>query len=224
MGNFASIEETIYFYTWNDSKTIREYFLSCLSEGDYKKKAHYFNFESNVGTSIDASRKLLEKYENGTKAKDTPLDHKIFNILNNRVHGDIDYQEVYEKDISNIFEAMKPTKEKIVLYRTVEEQHVPKDISTYKNNPVYNFMYIFSTALAPYKEEEQKKNFYRYEIIVPENNFVLELDQYETRNEKGEVLLPLTKYKIINIRDSDSNNGLCKGIIEVEVIEQRMHL
>ena len=47
---------------------------------------------------------------------------------------------------------------------------------------------------------------------------MLELDQFECHNEDGEVLLPPMKCKVRNIRHSD--NEKCKGIIELELLEQ----
>jgi hypothetical protein len=59
---------------------------------------------------------------------------------------------------------------------------------------------------------------YRYEIIIPKNTPVLELDRFACRNEPGEVLLPPMKCGAVNIREGGP--GSCKAVIEIEYIEK----
>ena len=88
------------------------------------------------------------------------------------------------------------------------------------------FKNISSTALTLFEGRfgvhDDSSEFYRYEITVPENGYILELDEYEEYSkrwwEKGEVILPPMKCRVKNLRDSD--NEKCKGIIEFEYLER----
>lgn len=58
--------------------------------------------------------------------------------------------------------------------------------------------------------------FNRYEIRVLSGMPILELDQFITHNEDGEVLLPPMRCKVVRIRDAQ--NPKCKGIIDLEYV------
>ena len=215
MGQFTSLEESIFFYTWNDYAIIKSIF-----------HRNCFKFQSSVKTSIECTERCLDEYKSGTRIADNLFDYKKICSLKNRLFENPDsgevrnkYFEIAQNDISNIFNAMRRTSKEIMLYRTISAHH---DSYDYTDNPNWVMKSIISTSPTPYKEDKWWCNFYRLEITVPENNFILELDHYETHNERGEFLLPPSMYKITNIREG--NNERCKGIVEVEVLEQRMCL
>ena len=208
MDKFTDTEETIFFYTWNNYRLIQDWYMKRFFI--LWKNAEEFNF---------TNKRLLEEYNSGKRAIKTMLDDKIINGLKNRIFNDIKSEETKDKilefvenDIANICTAMIPTKERIMLYRT--EKNVPDN---YKANPSYSFASIISSSIKPY-EEDETEGFHRFEITIPKNKFMLELDKFEAHNEDGQVLLPPMKSKITNTRSSD--NAKCKGIIEVEIIYQ----
>lgn len=213
MEKFTSLEETISFWTRNDSVIINN--LLC-GDMDEAFKFAEIAVNDNIG--------ILKEYEDGVRKIDGEFDKKWIAILKNRLFENLDDTEKKEKiletarnDISNILNAMKPTKNEIMLYRTVwTGRKEVADVSSRNVNDVMEFKNISSTSVTPIWEEKNY-DFYRFEITVPENGLILELDQFEVHNEEGEVLLPPMKCKIKNIRNSD--NEKCKGIIELEYIE-----
>jgi len=91
----------------------------------------------------------------------------------------------------------------------------------YRPNDIVEFKIISSASIVPVDQSfGHDSNFYRYEITVPKNGYVLELDQFDNfiRNEDNEILLPPMKCRVKNTRDN--SNGNCKGIIELEYLEK----
>ncbi len=109
---------------------------------------------------------------------------------------------------------MKETNHEIVLYRTIiiddGSRRPYTKFLTHHINETVEFLNISSTSVNPGWEEGAGCEFYRYEITVPENGFVLELDELY-HNEEGEVLLPPMRCRVTDIRSSD--HARCRGII-----------
>jgi len=214
MKKFTSLEETIYFWARNDSSIIANLFHGNM-DGVWQCAENAIM--DNIG--------ILKEYEDGVRIAGSyfgdPLDYKMIASLKNRLFENLDDKEKKEKiletakkDILNILNAMKPPKDKIMLYRS--QWHGLDFVSQQKANNIMEFRDINSFSLTPYKEETDY-DFYRYEITVPENGLILELDRFDCHNEDGEVLLPPMKCKITNIRNSD--NEKCRGIIELNYLE-----
>lgn len=162
------------------------------------------------------SKGVLKEHKDGERT----LDQKSIERYENRIYEKLDDKakvkilKIAKKDISNILGAMRPTKDKIVLYRNVRIDDVLPD---YKLDEIVEFKIISSTSSLP---SDQDGDFYRYEITVPKNGFVLVLDRFDSfiRNEDGEILLPPMKCKVGNTSNSNMDN--CKGIIELEYLDR----
>jgi len=199
------IEETIFFYTRNDYLIINN--LLCGNMNRLWQVAEIANNDS---------RGVLKEHEDGERT----LDKKSFERYQNRIYEKLDDEakikilKIAKDDISNILGAMKPTKNKIVLYRNVRIDDV---LPNYNLNDTVEFKIISSTSIAPSKPNY---NFYRYEITIPKNGLVLELNQFDSfiRNEDDEILLPPMKCRVKNTHISNNEN--CKEIIELEYIEK----
>jgi len=213
MKKFTDIEETVYFWTRNDSSIISNVLLGNL-EGAYKR----------AELAIGDNKAILQEYADGVRKAGSyfgdPLDYKMIASLKTRLFENLDDNtkkekilEIAKKDISNIFNEMQPAKNEIMLYRS----EWTEEIRNYNIGDMCEFNDILSTCITPYKEDTNY-NFYRYEITIPKNGLMLELDQFECHNEDGEVLLPPMKCRVRNIRHSD--NEKCKGIVELEYVEK----
>lgn len=210
--NFAKmdLEETIFFYTRNDYLIINNLLFGNMN--------HLWEVAEIVNGD---SKGMLKEHEDGVRA----LNQKNIERYKNRIYDKLDDKakakiiKTAKNDISNILSAMKPTKNKIILYRNVR---IGDAMPRYNVNDIVEIKIISSTFTTPYDASYSKEKpfFYRYEITVPKNGFILELDGFDrfTRNEDGEVLLPPMKCKIKNTRNSDNENY--KGIIELEYIEE----
>lgn len=207
---FIDLEETIFFYSRNDYLIINNFLcgnmdhlweLAEIVNGDSKGmlKEH----EDGVGT---LDKKSIERYQN-----------RIFEKLDEKAKEKI--LKIAKEDISNILNAMEPIKNEMLLYRTEWHARIGDVMSRYNVNDIMESKIISSTSITPFLEN-LGHDFYRYEITVPKNGFVLELDRFDRfiRNEDGEVLLPPMKCKVKNKRNSDNKN--CRGIIEVEYLEK----
>ncbi len=201
-----NLEETIFFYTRNDYLIINN--LLCGNMNRLWEVAKIVNNDS---------KGVLKEHRDGKRT----LDEKSFERYQNRIYEKLDDEakakilKTARGDISNILGAMKPTKNKIVLYRNVRADDV---LSHYNLNDIVEFKIISSTSTVP---SNLDYDFYRYEITIPKNGLVLELGQFDSfvRNEDDEILLPPMKCKVKNTRNND-NNGNCKGIIELEYLEK----
>jgi len=198
------LEETIFFYTRNDYLIVNN--LLCGNMDRIWQVAEIVNNDS---------MSVIKEHEDGERV----LDKKSVGRYKNRIYEKLDDEtkikilKIAKNDISNILSAMKPIKNKIVVYRNVRINDV---LLNYDLNDIVEFKIISSTSTAP---SDPDYAFYRYEITIPKNGFVLMLDQFDSfvRNEDGEILLPPMKCKIINTRNNDNEN--CKGIIEIEYLE-----
>jgi hypothetical protein len=216
----VDLEETIGFWARNDFAIINSLLVGNIN-----------NLWEIAEIAYKDNKDMLKEHEDGVRT----LDEKSIESLQSRIIEKLDDEtkakilKTAKNDILNILNAMKPTKNKIMLYRTA---WIPKtgnihhtyqyayqyDSLRYNVNDILEFKIISSTSITPYREDAGRE-FYRYEITVPKNGFVLELDQFPSvRNEEGEVLLPPMKCKVKNIRNSD--NEKCRGIIELEYIEK----
>jgi hypothetical protein len=212
MKKFTNLEETLSFYGRNDYAIINNLLWGNMDE--LWKVA-----EVAIGDNFG----VLKEYDEGIRIINSELDKRWIEILQKRLFENLDGKERKEKiletaknDIANILSAMKPLKKEIMLYRTVSYKRIG-DIR-YNINDIIEFKNISSTSVIPIWEDKNFE-FYRYEITVPENGLVLELDEYpDVKNEHGEVLLPPMKCKVKDIRSND--NGKCKGIFELEYIEK----
>lgn len=221
---FSALEETISFYTRNDFAIINSLLVGNMND---LWKSALTAYKDNKG--------IIEEYKNGQRKIESDYDVKWLKILNKRLITDLDKStkdkiiETARKDIYNILTAMHPIKNKILLYRTAWIDENNKMNNTYPYSHQYKSIYltvndiisiktISSASLIPYREDEVDCNFYRYEITVPAGSNVLELDQFVCHNEDGEVLLPPMKCKVTGIHNSDKEK--CKGIVEIEYIEQ----
>ena len=199
------LEETIFFYTRNDYLIVNN--LLCGNMDHLWQVAEIVNNDS---------KSVLKEHKSGERT----LDKKSVERYQNRIYEKLDDEakvkilKIARNDISNILSAMKPTKNKIVLYRNVRIDDV---LPHYNLNDIVEFKIISSTFTVP---SDPDYDFYRYEITIPKNGFVLKLDQFDSfvRNEDGEILLPPMKCKVKNTRNN--NNEKCKGIIELEYLEK----
>lgn len=199
------LEETIFFYTRNDYLIVNN--LLCGNMDRLWQVAEIVNNDS---------RGVLKEHEDGERT----LDRKSIERYQNRIYETLDDEakmkilKIAEKDISNILGAMKPLKEGVTLYRNVR---IDDALPQYRFQDVVEFKIISSTSKVP---SDPDYDFYRYEIIVPKNELVLELDQFDffIRNEDGEILLPPMKCSVKNTR-KDSNEK-CHGIIELDFLEK----
>lgn len=200
-----NLEETIFFYTRNDYLIVNN--LLCDNMNRLWQVAEIVNNDS---------KGVLKEHEDGERT----LDMKSIERYQNRIYEKLDEKtkerilKIARNDISNILGAMTLTKNKIVLYRNVSIEDV---LAHYNSNDIIEFKIISSTSTVP---SDLNYDFYRYEITVPPNRFVLELDQFDSfvRNEDGEILLPPMKCKVENTRNSNSKN--CRGVIELEYLEK----
>lgn len=207
-----NLEETIFFYTKNDYLIINN--LLCGNINLVWKFAELANCDS---------KGMLKEHDDKVRT----LDKKSIERFQNRIYEVLDDKskakiiKTAKIDILNILNAMQPAESEITLYRTVwhEKSEIGDLLSRYKIDDLVEFKIISSTSINPYMEDAGY-DFYRYEITIPKNTLILELDQFEpfVRNEDGEVLLPPMKCKVKNIRYSD--NQYCRGIIELEYIEK----
>ena len=199
------LEETIFFYTRNDYLIVNN--LLCGNMNRLWQVAEIVNNDS---------KGVLKEYKGGERT----LDKKSVARYQNRIYEKLDDEakikiiKIAKNDISNILGAMKPTKNKIVLYRNVRIDDV---LLHYNLNDMVEFKIISSASTVP---SDPDYDFYRYEITIPKNGFVLELDQFDSfvRNEDGEILLPPMKCRVKNTRNN--NNGNCERIIELEYLEK----
>jgi len=199
------LEETIFFYTRNDYLIVNN--LLCGNMNLLWQVAEIVNNDS---------KSVLKEHEAGERT----LDEKSLERYRSRIYKKLDDQtkvkilKIARNDISNILSAMKPIKNKVVLYRNVRTDDV---LPHYNLNDLVEFKIISSTSTVP---SDPDYDFYRYEITIPKNGFILELDQFESfiRNEDGEILLPPMKCMIKNTRNNNNEN--CKGIIELEYLEK----
>ncbi len=197
------LEETIFFYTRNNYLIVNN--LLCGNMNSLWQVAEVVNNDS---------RGVLKEHKSGERT----LDKKSVERYQNRIYEKLDEEakvkilKIARNDVSNILSAMTPTKNKIVLYRNVKIDDV---LLHYNINDIVEFKIISSTFTVP---SDPNYDFYRYEITIPKNGFVLELNQFDSfvRNEDDEVLLPPMKCKVKNTRNN--NNGNCKGIIELEYL------
>lgn len=178
----------------------------------------------NIKPMLDDNKGVLKEHEDGLRP---PLDDITIKRLQSRIYGELD-DAVKEKilrtawnDIHNILNAMETTKSKLTLYRTVIavdndlRPHI-KTLSDYKTGDIIEFKNISSTSITPGWGENLGHGFYRFEIAIPKKAPVLELDQFVCRNEKGEVLLPPMKCRIISTHGGYEK---CRGIFELKYIE-----
>lgn len=213
------LEETLYFYTRNDYLLINNLLVGNI---DFMWEVANIVINDNVG--------VLREHYNGERP---PFDDKTIAWLKKRIWEKLDNKakaeilEIAKSDIMNILNAMKPTKNSITLYRIIiiddegSRRPYTKSLS-YKIGDIIEFKHISSTCMnsgyeeSTGREEKADYEFYRYEIIIPENGFVLEL---EPLCQENEVLLPPMKCKITNIR-RDSGNEKCRGVVELEYMER----
>ncbi len=215
----TKLEETLFFYTRNDYLIINNLLSGNM---DFMWKVARIAIQDNIG--------VLREHFNGERP---PLDDKTIARLKSRIWENLDNKEkaemieVAKNDIMNILDAMKPTKSDVTLYRIIiiddEGSRRPYTKSLRHNvGDIVDFNHLSSTCIHPgYEdttgpEEKAGYEFYRYEINIPENGFVLELDPL---CEENEVILPPMKCRITNIR-RDSGNEKCREIIEWEYIEK----
>ena len=214
MKEFTSLEETIFFWVRNDS-----YIINNLL---YNNMDAVWECAENA---INDNRGILKEYETGVRVAGScfgdPLDYKIITSLKTRLFEGLDENAKKEailvtakNDIAIILDAMAPPDDKLLLYRTVWDEITAE--TGYCFNGILELKSILATSTTPYMEDVDY-DFYRYEITVPKNGLVLELDQFEYRNEQGEVLLPPIKCRVTNIRSGEKDR--CKGIIELEYVE-----
>lgn len=223
--SFTPVEETISFYTRNDFAVMNRLLI-----GDYDGLWKYAQLAYND------NRGIIDEYKSGIRAINSDYDIKWLNCLKKRILNGFDdaAKEAIIKnaqnDIANLMSAMCPAKETLHLYRTswIDKENTPENNFSYSREykalsfdvgSILEILTISSCSLTPYREDEDVgSDFYRYEITVPRGMPILELDQFITHNEDGEVLLPPMNCKVICIRDA--NIKRCKGIIELECLEK----
>lgn len=200
-----NLEETIFFYTRNDYLIVNN--LLCGNMNRLWQVAEIVNNDS---------KGVLKEHEDGERT----LDEKSIRRYQNRIYEKLDNEakrkilKIAKEDISNILGAMEPLKNPTTFYRNVRTSDVPPHCDL---NDVVEFKIISSTSIVPFDPDYE---FYRYEIHIPENGLVLELNKFDyfIRNEDGEILLPPMKCRIKNIRNTNIKN--CKGVLELECLER----
>ncbi len=221
---FSPLEESISFYTRNDFAIINHILTS--------------NYADMCKFAIIAYRDneaILEEYNSGVRTIDSVYDEKWINSLGKRIIGELGEAEKQivirnaENDISNILSAMGPATNIMHLYRTA---WIDKSVCSVEKYPysreykaldfeignVYDIKIISSYSMSPYREDEDVgSDYYRYEIDIVKGDYILELNQFITHNEDGEVLLPPMKCKVIDIHPV--SDGRCKGIIKLQYIK-----
>jgi hypothetical protein len=149
------------------------------------------------------SKGMLREFENGERT----LDEKEIVRYKNRSYENLDDEakaniiKIAKIDISNILSAMKPAKNELSLYQIIFYVDIlnHSNFPRYDVNDIVEFKNITEASITPYLENESEQHFgnyqlslrntftdkasindfYRYEIIVPENGFILKLDDYE---------------------------------------------
>lgn len=218
---FTPIEETISFYTRNDFAIMNHLLI-----GNYDDLWKYALIAYNDNHGI------LNEYMQGMRTVNSDYDIKWINCLQKRLLTSLDDTAKKniitnaKNDINNILSAMRPTNKPILLYRTawIDNQYAEENVFAYSREykalqfgvgSVLEIKTITSCSLTPYREaDDVGSNFYRYKIHVPCGLPVLELDQFMTHNEDGEVLLPPMKCNVTGIRGTDIKH--CKGIVDLE--------
>lgn len=221
--SFTPLEETISFYTRNDFAI-----LNHLLTENYNELWKYALLAYNDNQGI------IDEYSNGKRTIDSDYDVKWLNCLKKRIITKFDEAAKTvivrnaKNDITNILGAMRPSKS-MHLYRTAWINDKYTQLSKFAYSREYKSVsfevgdtleikIISSFSFTPYREQEDiGSDFYRYEVAVPNGLPVLELDQFPTHNEDGEVLLPPMKCKVIGIRPTKIPG--CRGIIEIEYFE-----
>lgn len=220
---FTPIEETISFYTRNDFAIMNHLLVG-----------NFDNIWNYAMTAYNDNRAIIKEYETGVRSIDSDYDIKWLNALKKRLVNELDDEakatilKNAREDIANIMNAMTPAKDDMLLYRTawIDSKMIKENEYAYSReyktlslsfDSVFEVKTISSCSLTPYRENDDVgSDFYRYEIHVPSGLPVLELDQFVTHNEDGEVLLPPMRCRVISVRDSQ--NPKCRGIIDVEYI------
>ena len=212
-GTKENLEETLYFYTRNDYLVVNN-----LLNGNMDLLWEVVPLVVNDNIAV------LREHYNGERP---PFDDKTIAWLKRRAWEKIDDKakaeiiEIAKNDIMNILNAMKPTKNEITLYRVIiiDDDGFRRPYTNSLNHnigDIVEFRHLSSTCINPGYEEitgaEEKTGyaFYRYEIGIPNNGLVLELE--------NEVILPPMKCRITNIRP-DSSNEKCRGVVELKCIE-----
>lgn len=222
---FSPIEKTVSFYTRNDFAI-----LNCLLLEDYDSlwKWAWVAYQDN--------RNIINEYEQGKRRINSEYDIKWLNCLKERLIECMDDKakrkivDTAKDDISNIVGAMTPAREKLILFRTawIDKKYDVGGAYPYSReykaievnvDSILEIKTISSYSFTPYREDEDVgSDFYRYEMCVPKGKNILSLDQFVCHNEDSEVLLPPMKCKVTGMRKGE--NKRCRGIIELEYIEQ----
>lgn len=221
---FTPLEETISFYTRNDFAVINH-----LLAGNFDALWKYAQI------AYGDNRAILAEYEKGERSVDSDYDVKWQNSLKQRLFDSLDdaAKEMIiknaESDAANILNAVYPAKKDMLLYRTawIDREYAATNRFPYSREykalpfevgSTLEIKIISSYSLTPYREDDNVgSDFFRYELRVPHGMPILELDQFVTHNEDGEVLLPPMVCKVSDIRSSE--HSACKGIIELEYIK-----
>ena len=220
---FTPLEETISFYTRNDFAVLNHLLVE-----------NYDDLWKYALIAYNDNRGILDEYKRGLRTVNSDDDVKWMNCLQKRLLTSLDdaAKEMIitnaKNDIKNILRAMYPANKPMRLYRTawIDNQYATESTFAYSREykalkfgvgSVIEIKTITSCALTPYREgDDIGSNFYRYEFHIPCGLAVLELDQFATHNEDGEVLLPPMKCKVTAIRDTNITH--CKGIIDLEYV------
>ena len=222
--SFTPLEETISFYTRNDFAIMNH-----LLAGNMDALWQY------ALIAYGDNRAILEEYAQGMRSVDSDYDIKWQNSLKKRLLDGLDdaakeaILQNAKNDIANILEAVYPAKEDMLLYRTawIDRSCAAQNRFPYSREykallleagSVLEIKTISSYSLTPYREDENVgSDFFRYEMRVPRGMPILELDQFITHNEEGEVLLPPMVCKVTGIRSCE--HPTCQGIIDLEYVK-----
>ena len=181
------IEESICFYTRNDYLLINdllwgnsdniEKVIKIIVENSKAcmKEAEEIGIENRWRGGPERCHALYEAYQKRTP-KDLTANAKTKLIVQAK------------NDIENLFAAMQPCKTQMLLYRNLRL----KDIQEYRINQPLKTLGFSSCSKEKYNKPYGKDHqFIRFNIHIPENTLMLDLDNYpDWNNEQGEVLLP----------------------------------
>lgn len=203
------LEETIFYYTKNNYLLINTFLLGNIDK--FWEVAEIANADYQG---------VLAEYENGVRQPDL----EDIEMRKRRVYKKLDAKtkakilDATQKDINNIFNAMRPTNKEITLFRNVRAGDEPE---FYDVGKTIDLKTILSSSIMPYEKSYSgsQDDFLRYEIMIPKGTPVLYLDQFKEniRNESGEVLLPPMKCVVENVRDGEDLH--CKKIIELKCVQ-----
>ena len=190
--------ETLFFYTRNDYLIINNILLENYKTLDKYIKATRSDYEGMIEEMEISPAKRLG-------LNDDQLANEIFLAYKKRYADSSDKQKAIKtakNDINNLKSLLKPTDQKIILYRNIRKKH----LSDFLNKKEYSYLAFSSCSDRPtnqiYGLGNDEFDFIQLKITVPKNTPLIKVDDYPSyiQNEEGEMILPPFSATIGNIR------------------------